>query len=141
MAQSSTITLNGGHVDMSSRIVASTTVVGSPALAAETTVATVSIPSNVTLGLGVLLFGFVAFTVGTSGVSATVQIRRTNTGGTAIVTSGATTVVAANLIARDVLGLDTGPTLPGQVYVLDLTIGSGGAVSTVSSVALIAFAV
>ena len=78
----------------------------------------------------------------TSGVSALLRIKQTSTGGAVInVGTGLSTVVAANLVETGCQGLDAAPVLPGQVYVLCLTIGSGAAVSTVSAVQLIAIAV
>lgn len=122
-------------IDFTTRFVRSTTVVGSPALAAETIVASVTIPNNVAVVQGVRLEGFVAFTVGTSGVSATVQVRQTSTSGTSVVSTGALTVVATDLYAIPILGFDTAPA-QGQVYKLTLTIGSGAAQSAVSAVYL-----
>jgi hypothetical protein len=55
-------------------------------------------------------------------------------------TTGAATVVATNLVTA-CIGVDTSPTLPGQVYVLALTVGSGSAGSTVGFVRLAALVV
>ena len=136
-----TIQYSGEHVDLSPRVVQSAAVTGSPALAAETIVATSPALGDLAVGLGVLVLAMAAFTVGTSGVSATLRLRRTNVAGTVVFNSGALSVTAGNLYCLDVQGFDTGPTLPGQVYVLTLQIGSGAAASTVSAVSIIAAAI
>jgi hypothetical protein len=135
------IQVSGEHVDLSPRVVQSTAVTGSPAGAVETIVATSPALGDLAAALGVLILATLTYTVGTSGVSAIYRIRRTNAAGTAIFTSGANTVAAGNLVTATIIGLDTGPTLPGQVYVATLTIGSGAAASTVSAVPIVAVAI
>jgi hypothetical protein len=135
------IHMSAQGIDLSGRVFRSATVVASPAAGSETTIATLTIGDNLALGLGVVLAGFAAFTVGTSGVSANLKLRQTGTSGTTVKATGATTVTAANLVSQSVLGLDTAAALPGQVYVLTLTVGSGAAESTVSAVTLLAIAV
>lgn len=133
---------NGINVDLSSRFAQSSSIVGSPATNAETSICTVTIPANVLAVTGVMLWGWVAFTVGTSGTGATLKLRQTNTSGATInVGTGATTVAATNLIETGTQGIDTAATLPGQVYVLTLTITGGAATSTVSSVQLCALVI
>lgn len=134
------IVVNGDGVDLSGRIAQSKTIVASPALAAETTICTVTIGSNASVINGVILLGWCAFTVGTSGVSANLKIRQTGTSGTTISATGATTVTATNLWETGCQGVDLTPLAAG-VYVLTLTIGSGGAASTVSGVQLLAITV
>lgn len=126
-------------LDMSPRFAQSSAVAGSPALAAITSVCALTIPAfgNLTVVSGVQLEGWVAFTVGTSGVSAKLDIRQTGVAGAVIATTGLLTVVATNLDAFAVQGIDTAPLVAG-VYVLALTIGSGAAVSTVSAAQLTA---
>ena len=133
---SGAILSNIGHADLQPRVFETTTVAASPATNAETTIATFTINNNVSILSGIHLVGWCAFTVGTSGVSATLKIRETGTSGTTVVTTGATTAVAGTLCTRTAVGFDpaANPTIPGQVYVLTLTIGSGGATSTVSAV-------
>lgn len=132
------IQLGIGHVDLSERF-ASTTVVGaSPALAAETIIATLTLPQNVVLSTGIQLAGWAALTIGTSGVSCNLRIRQTNLPGAVVAASGATSATAASLIETGVQGLDASPTLPGQVYVLTAIIASGAAASTVSACQLFA---
>lgn len=135
-----TIVLNGRGIDLSPRVITSTSVVGSPATNAQTIVASVTLPKGLTIVEGVDLLGWAAFTVGTSGASATGIIRQTGTSGTSIATTGALTVTATNLVTVQVAGFDSSPS-DGQVYKLTLTIGSGAAESTVSAVYLRAIVV
>lgn len=129
-------------LDLSPRWVQSSTVVGSPAAAAITSVCSVAMPtvSAVALVTGVQLRGFVAFTVGTNGVTAKLDIRQTGVAGAIIATTGLLTVVAANLVTFSVQGIDTAPLAAG-VWILALTIGSGSAASAVSAAQLEALAV
>lgn len=137
------ILVGGGAVDLSPRFVQSSTVAASPSGSAETAICTVAIPANITQGAGILLLGWAAFTVGTSGVSANLRIRQTGTSGTVIAATGATTggIAAANLVDINVQGLDTAGVLPNQVYALTLTVGSGAAASTVSGASLVALVI
>lgn len=136
------VKVNAYNVDMSGRWATTSVVAGSPALAAETVIATLTIPQNAAVISGIQLWGWCAFTVGTSGVSANLRIKQTNTSGSAInVGTGLTTVTAANLVETGVQGFDTAPTLPNQVYVLTLIVTSGAAISTVSAVQLSALIV
>lgn len=134
------IRVAGDAVDLSTRFSETHTVAASPALAAITAVATLTLTQAVTLVTGIQLTGWVAFTVGTSGVSAKLDIRQTSTAGAVVATTGLTTVTAANLVETGCQGFDlqTAITLPNQVYVLCLTIGSGAAASTVSACQLTA---
>lgn len=132
------ITVSGEHVDLSPRFFFSNTVTGNPALAAETIICTVTTSGDVAAIKGIALEGCFSATIGTSGVSATVKIRQTNVSGATIYTTGANTVTAANLYTLGVQGFDSAPVLPGQVYVMTLTVGSGAATSTVSSASLFA---
>lgn len=132
------IQYSGEHVDLSPRFFYSAAVAASPSAAAETTICTVTVTTDLAVVKGVLLEGAFAFTVGTSGVSATIKIRQTNTSGATVATTGANTVAAASLYTFGIQGVDTAATLPGQVYVLTLTVGSGSATSTVSYATLTA---
>ena len=129
-------------IDLSARIVSSTTVVASPSAGAETVIGSVTLPSGLSINSGVILFGWAAFTVGTSGVSANLKIRQTSVSGTTISATGATTggIAATNLVALDVGGFDASPG-DAQIYKLTLLVGSGAAASTVSALQLVAFAV
>jgi hypothetical protein len=120
--------------DLSSRLVSTTTVAGSPSAAAETVIATLTNTNfgDLSLVSGVRLRGWCAFTVGTNGVSARLRIKETNTSGTTVADTGLTTVTAANLLEMSIAGFDAAPGV--GVYVLTLIIGSGSAASTVSAV-------
>lgn len=123
-------------IDLSTRFVNTTTVAASPSGSSETVIATLVIPQFGDLAVvsGIELVGWAAFTVGTSGVSANLQIKQTSTSGTAIAATGATTQTAAHLAELTVAGFDSGAGV--GTYVLTLTVGSGGAASTVSEVCL-----
>lgn len=122
--------------DLTPRFASSVTVAASPSGGTETTIATVTIPNFGDLAVvsGVRVFGWAAFTVGTSGISATLRVRQTNSSGSVIVSSGAITETAANLDEVTVLGFDSGAGV--ATYALTLTIGSGAATSTVSALYL-----
>lgn len=129
-------------IDLSPRFVATTTVAASPAAAVETVIATApTIAANCAVTTAVDLEGWAAFTAGTAGVSARLRIRQTNVSGTVVADSGLVTVAAASLYSLLVAGLDTGAVIPGQVYVLTLTVGSATAASTVSACKLRALVV
>lgn len=127
--------------DLSTRLLRYGTVDASPAAAAETVIATLTIPNFGDLAVvsGIQLRGWLAFTVGTAGVSATLRIRQTNVSGTVVKSSGATTVTAANLLEMSVSGFDVTPGV--SAYALTLTVGSASAASTVSAVELSAIVV
>lgn len=137
------IQIGGDVVDLSKRIAFNATVVGSPiAGSAITTVCTLTFPNfnNLQNVSGVFLEASCALTVGTSGVSILMQIRQTGTVGTVVATTGAVTATAANLYSPSVQGVDTAPLAAG-VWVVCLTIASGAAATTISSVSLFATAV
>lgn len=116
------------------------TVAGSPALAAETVVCTTQpfVP-NANYDI-VFVVGYCNFTVGTSGVSAQAKIRRgIASTGTTIADTGAVFQTAAHLSQIFAIGIDTLSNVANQQYSLTLTIGSGAAISTVSSAAILAF--
>lgn len=128
-------------VDMSSRVVDTTTVAASPSANAETIIATLTNPVFNTLAVvqRVYLQGWCAFTVGTSGTACTLKIRQTNVSGTTIVSTGAVTggIAATNLVTLDANGSDATPGV--GVYVLTLTVTGGAAASTVSAVQLLGY--
>src|SRR4051812_45289718 len=132
------ISTTAAEIDLSQRAAATTSVVGSPALAAETIIASVTLNTDEQIVSGIMLRGFAAFTVGTSGSAVTLRLRRTNVAGTVVATTGALTggIAAGNLVAETILGFDTGAALTGQTYVLTLQVTAGGAASTVSAVEL-----
>lgn len=137
------IEVSGQQIDLSSRVAESKTVAASPPDATETTIATITVNTDQAIQQAILLRGFAAFTVGTNGTAVTLKIRRTNTSGTTIASTGALTggIAAAALVAETVLGFDTGVGGTGQVYVLTLTVTGGSAASTVSAVELDAIVV
>lgn len=135
---------SAANLDLSPRVFKSTAVAASPAAAAETTVCTLTCTGDIAVLSGVILIGVINFTVGASGTAVTGKIRRTDTSGQTITSTGALTtgtIAAGNLTQVACLGFDTGPTMPGQVYVLTLTVTAGSGASTVSDVALIAVVV
>jgi len=135
------IGLSAMGLDLSPRVVTSTAIVTSPSAAVETTICTVTLPTNIAINT-VLLFGWAAFTVGTSGTAVNLKLRRTDTSGSTLAATGATTggIAATNLVDVNVQGLDTAPP-SAQVYVLTLTVTAGAATSTVSACSIIALAV
>jgi hypothetical protein len=132
------LTENAAGIDLSARVAATKTVAGSPALAAETIIASLALNTDEAIQSGVLLRGFAAFTVGTSGTAVTLRIRQTNVTGTVVATTGALTggIAAAALVAESILGFDAAPAVTGQTYVLTLQVTAGSAASTVSAVEL-----
>jgi hypothetical protein len=133
------IVISATEVDLTPRVIQSSAIVGSPATNAETVIANITLPSNLSIVNGVILLGFAAFTVGTSGTACTLQIKQTGTGGASKGSTGATTggITAANLVDMNVAGFDTAA-VGTQVYALTLTVTGGAAISTVSNVQLIA---
>jgi hypothetical protein len=122
-------------IDLGPRIFTTTAVTGSPALAAETIVATITTSGDIAASKGAHILWALAWTVGTNGVSARYRVRRTDASGTTVYDSGVTTagIAATALLHASGYAFDSGPTLPGQVYVVTLTVGSGSAASTVSA--------
>lgn len=135
------IQTSGAGIDLSPRVQRTATVVASPAASSETIVASLTISGNLSTGLGVVLIGWCAFTAGTSAVGGQVKLRKTDASGTTLVDTGAVTVVATKLYAPQVIAVDTSPSLPGQVYVMTLTMASGAAESTVSAAQILAILV
>ena len=132
------IGITADEIDLSSRFLESHAVVGSPAGASETTVCSLTIASDVVVTKGIFLEAWVAVTVGTNGVSLQVKIHHTNSSGATIADTGAVTAVATDLYALSCQGVDAVPVLPGQIYIVTLTVASGSATSTVSAVSLFA---
>lgn len=136
------IRVDGASVDLSQRIEKSTTVAASPALAAETVVCTITCAQDIAVVEGACLWAWVALTVGTDGTDVTVKIRRTGTSGTTLASTGILSApAAAELVAFSLSTFDTGPTLPGQVYVVTVTVANASAASTVSGASLVALIV
>jgi hypothetical protein len=135
------ITASVVHEDLSGRFPYTTTVVASPALAAETIIANLTIPSfgDTQILSAVQLSGWASYTVGTSGTAVTFRIRQTNISGTVVVTTGALTKTAGNLYVDDVMGTDAAPGV--GVYCLTMQVTAGAAASTVSALSLSAVVV
>lgn len=135
------ITENSQRIDLQARFPVSTTVVASPAAAAETIIASLAIPNfgDTSILSGILLQGWAAYTVGTSGTAVTFRIRQTNVAGTVVVSTGALTGSqhgAGILSADDISGVDAAPGV--ATYVLTMQVTAGAAASTVSAVCLAA---
>jgi len=135
------IARNVQDVDLSARFPSTTSIVASPSAAAETIIANLTIPQFgvVPIVSGVLLQGWAAYTVGTSGASVTFRIRQTNVSGTVVVSTGALTGSqhgAGILSADDIAGVDAAPGV--GVYCLTMQVASAAAASTVSALLLTA---
>ena len=135
------IRLDGSSVDNQNRVFASTTVVASPAAAAETIIAQIpAISSDPQVTKSVQVEGTANFLVGTSGSAVRLRVRQTNVAGAVVAGSdtGALTggVAAGNLLSVSTCGID--PTPGVAVYVLTLQVTAGAAASTVSSTSLVA---
>lgn len=118
----------------------STTIVASPAAGSETVVCTTQ-PFSPNSDFSIIfLVGWVNYTVGTSGVTGKLQIRRgTSASGTSVAAGGLSTVVATHVQDQLILGVDT-PTRGNDFqYSMTLQVGSGAATSTVANAALLAF--
>src|SRR6516162_1415090 len=108
-------TASSQKLDMLPRFYTSSTIVGSPALAAETLVAQITgIDGQLSVSVGVFLSAALSFTVGTSGTAIRVRIRQGTTAGagTVIADTGALTggVAAGNLLSQDIQNTDTNAT-------------------------------
>jgi hypothetical protein len=135
------VQISSAAVDLSQRFDRSVAIVGSPAAAAETIIATLTVNTDEVITEGVDLTGWAAYTVGTSGTAATLRIRKTDVNGAVVASTGAITRTAAQLVEQAVEGFDATPAATGQVYVLTLTVTGGAAASTVSATKLTAVAV
>lgn len=139
------INLGGRQIDLSGRVMQTTTVIASPSGSAETVVATTAaFDTQLPLALGVIVIGELAYTLGTSAASCTVRLRRgTTTAGTAVYSTGAMTGGhnSAGLLVADSAGTFDTDAGAAQQYSVTLTVGSGAAASTVSAVSLIAIAI
>jgi len=129
--------LDARGINFASRMVVSNTVAASPAAATETTICTVTIPSNLQVFSGVLVEAQAAWTQGGSATGYTIKLRQTDTSGTTLYSSGVITLAAAGLANSGAMGFDASPAA-GQVYVCTLTIAAGASTSTVSAVTLTA---
>lgn len=131
--------VTAAQIDLSQRIAFTTAITASPAAGAETIVGTLVLNTDLTIVSGIIIVAQPIYVVGTSGVSETVKIRRTNVSGTTIVSTGAVVVAATNPRAPVVVGVDTGAAVTGQTYVCTLQVGSGSTASTLSAMTMAAF--
>src|SRR4051812_49568750 len=104
-----TIQYDAAHIALASRFFYSTTVAASPAAATETTICSVAIGGDLAVTQGVYLFGWCAVTAGTNAGGATMQIRQTDTSGTAKGSTGARTLVAPQPYPPPPFSLDLAP--------------------------------
>lgn len=134
------IIVSSTGMDFTQRFQFTQAIAASPALAAETVIATLAPVGfgNLIIVSGVQLFGWVAYTVGTSGTAVTLRIRQDSVSGSVVGTSGALTKTAAQLYADDVQQVDTAPPTDG-IYVMTMQVTAGAAISTVSKVMFSAF--
>lgn len=132
---------SGALIDLSPRVARTATVVASPADNTETIIASVTVNRNVQAVLGVLIIAQAAYTVGTSGTSVNLKIRKTDASGSTLYATGAVDIAATKLGDGCLIAVDTSPTLPGQVYVLTMTVASGAATSTVSATQIFALVI
>lgn len=144
------ITRSSKGLDLSTRAVSSSTVVGSPAANSETVVCQITgLAADIPVVSGVFLSGVASFTVGTSGTAVTIRLRTGTTAGsgTVVASTGAITggISAGNLVSQDIQGFDsavTGGGIPGTTsYCLTVTVTGGAATSTVSQTNLFALVV
>ena len=135
-------------LDLGPRFYSSSTIVGSPAAAAETLVAQITgIDGQLSVSVGVFLSAALSFTVGTSGTAIRVRIRQGTTAGagTVVADTGALTggVAAANLLSQDIQNFDAsavgGAGVASTSYHVSLQVTAGSAASTVSQANIIAF--
>jgi hypothetical protein len=137
----SSIAVDGARVFLQSSFFQSAAIVASPAAAAETVVASLTLPVQIRADQTVFLFGNPVYIVGTNGTAGTVRLRRTSVGGALVASSGALVVAATNPVAPILLAPDVPGFVANQVYVLTLQITAGSAASTLSAVALYALVV
>lgn len=126
-------------IDFTSRFAANQVVVASPAAAAETIIASVTVPDTAAVLAGVLIVCEAAYTVGTNGVSVRFRVRQTSVAGTVVGDTGAITETAANLDSTTVVGFDTAPPAV-RTYKVTMIVASGSAASTVSALTIAALA-
>jgi len=117
-----------------------TTIIGSPALAAETIIATTGPLGLAIDNAAVFLHGFIELTIGTSGTGLTLRLRRGPLVTSPLINVGqASTVVAANLVRATIAYVDSPGVQAGLQYTLTAQVTAGAAASTVSDCALLAF--
>jgi hypothetical protein len=118
----------------------SRTVLGSPALAAETAVCQITNIATDGPSQVAVLTGFVAITIGTAGTALRLRIRQSAIGGTVVADTGAVTggIAAGNVVALEVQDFDLPGDVDGFTYILTAQVTAASAGSAVSSANLIA---
>lgn len=112
----------------------STVVLGSPALAADTAIVTTPPVSDDQGQRLIVLKGWLAFTVGTTGTGAILRIRQgAGVTGTSVAITGTMQVTAGNLVSFSILGQDSPGEVAGQQYTLCLQVVGATAASAVGS--------
>lgn len=127
-------------MDLSPRVFATATFVGSPANQTEAVVARVTVSGDIALVVGVVLVVFLSIRVGTSGTSVRMRLRQTGLAGTVLADTDAIPETAGTFVTRLAVALDQAAVLP-QVYALTSQTADAVATSTVQQVALVALAV
>lgn len=135
------IETTAAQIDLTQRIGGTTAVVASPALAAETIIASLTVNTDEAIFSGAIVHGWAAFVIGASGTAYTLRIRKTNVSGTVVSSTGTILAAAGVFIAATIDGVDATPAATGQVYVLTLQVTAGGAASTVTATELHAIVV
>lgn len=125
---------NAALLDLSYRMINSTTVVASPTNATETVVCQLTIPGGLEVTSGVWLFGWASLSVGTAGDQVQLALYQTDTSGTQVA-FGQDTVVASDAYTGVVAGVDGSP-VGAQKYVLTVTVDLASTGSTVAGVFL-----
>lgn len=128
-------------IDLGPRVFFSNTVAASPADATETVVATLTVNTDPAFHKGVILLGFGATTQGANGTGVTLKLRRTDTSGTTVKSTGIIPLAAGVLGTLSVAGVDATAPVVGQVYVLTALHTAATAASTYSAVTLVAIVV
>lgn len=141
MSSQQFVKLDSLAADFTDRLFTDLTVDASPAAAAETIIATVTVSSVPRAEMGVLLFASAAWTVGANGTGSTLKIRRTDASGSTRYSTGILPTAAAVLVNQTAVVFDAIGQVQNQVYVVTLTVTAATATSTVSAVTLAALVV
>ena len=121
------------------RVLHTSTIEASPAAATETAVCEVDGIATRPGGSTVALSAAVSLTVGTTGASVQLRIRRgSGTGGTLVADTGAVNATAGTIVAVPINGQDSPGEVAGESYTLTVTVASATAASTVHQAGLTA---
>lgn len=116
----------------------STTIVASPALAAETIVGQVAVTTDA--ASLVAMMGFITYTVGTTGTAGRLRIRADSLTGTVVADSGALTATAANVVSALAVGSPAAAEIASRLFVMTLQVTAATAASTLTSLLLLGIA-